>query len=134
MQTYSAIKIYLCKELAGKLDLETHNTVAQVSAHLEDLVGAPHVHGGDVIAPDLDKLHVAPPLVYPVHDPLRDAGLPHLEPLPQPDPDTLQPPQLVPRKRQLRRGRRRRDRGIPPASPPAPRCVGLAIARGPARV
>lgn len=95
---------------------------------------APHVHGGDVVAPDLDELDVAPALVYPVDDPLGDARLPDLEPPPQPDTDPLQPPQLVPRQRELRRGRRgRRDR-IPAAPPAAARCVRLAVARGPAGV
>lgn len=96
-----------------------------------------HVHGGDVVAPDLHELRVAPPLVYPVHDPLRHPGLPDLEPVPQPNPGPLKPPQLVPRQRQLRGGRRRRRRGatIPPAAPPAARRGGpLPIARGPARV
>lgn len=99
---------------------------------------APHVHSPDILEPDLHDLSVPPPLVYPVHDPLRDARLSHLEPLPHPDPDPLQPPELVPRQRELRRGRRhrRRPRRIPPAPPPPPprRGAGLSVGRGPARV
>ena len=108
---------------------------SQGGTHLEHLVRAPHVHSPDVLEPDLNDLRVPPPLVYPVHDSLRDARLPDFEPLPHPDPDPLQPPQLVPRQRQLRRGRRRRS-SIPPAPPPLPprSGAGLAVGRGPARV
>lgn len=65
-------------------------------------MGPLHIHPAQVLAPDLDELGPPPSLMDPVHNPLRDTRLPHLQPLLQPYPRTPQPLQLLCRNRQLR--------------------------------
>lgn len=113
-------------------------------------MGSLHVYPTQILALDLHEFIPPPPLVDPIHDPLRDSSLAHVEPLPDPNPQGPQPLQLLRGDRQLRdrrcgllgiplRGWRLRP--LPPPQLPEPRNGGArpgrgdrALRRAPARV
>lgn len=75
------------------------------SNYLQDLMGPLHIQPTQILALNLHKLRPPPPLMDPIHNPFRNPGLADLQRLVQPNSNTPQPLQLLPRNQQLRQHR-----------------------------